>query len=94
MTMVTAGVAQLKARLSEYLARVQGGEEVVVTDRGRPIARLVPTGGDDERLIEMEGRGLARIGSMRLPKGFLHEPLPETTASVVEALIDERREGR
>ena len=33
---------ELKARLSEYLARVTDGEDVVVTDRGRPVARLVP----------------------------------------------------
>jgi prevent-host-death family protein len=42
--MESAGVAQLKARLSEYLSRVKAGEEVLVTDRGRPIARLVPVG--------------------------------------------------
>ncbi len=40
--MEIAGVAEVKARLSEYLARVRGGEEVLVTDRGRPIARIVP----------------------------------------------------
>jgi prevent-host-death family protein len=37
-----AGVAQLKARLSAYLRRVQRGEEVVVMDRDTPVARLVP----------------------------------------------------
>lgn len=36
------GVKELKARLSEFLARVEGGEDLVVTDRGRPVARLVP----------------------------------------------------
>jgi prevent-host-death family protein len=36
------GVRDLKARLSEYLGRVAAGEDVVVTDRGRPVARLVP----------------------------------------------------
>jgi prevent-host-death family protein len=36
------GVRELKSRLSEYLARVAGGEPIVVTDRGRPVARLVP----------------------------------------------------
>ena len=34
----------MKARLSEYLARVKAGEEVLVADRGRPVARLVPVG--------------------------------------------------
>lgn len=35
------GVRELKAKLSEYLRRAADGETVVVTDRGRPVARLV-----------------------------------------------------
>jgi prevent-host-death family protein len=38
------GVRELKAKLSEYLAAAAAGEDVVVTDRGRPVARLVPFG--------------------------------------------------
>lgn len=40
--MTRTGVAQLKAKLSAYLRRVQRGEEVVVMDRETPVARLVP----------------------------------------------------
>jgi prevent-host-death family protein len=40
--MERADVAQLKARLSDYLARVQHGEEVLVLQRGKPIARIIP----------------------------------------------------
>lgn len=36
------GVRELKSRLSEYLSRAARGEDIVVTDRGRPVARLVP----------------------------------------------------
>jgi prevent-host-death family protein len=36
------GVRELKAHLLEYLGRAAAGEDVVVTDRGRPVARLVP----------------------------------------------------
>jgi prevent-host-death family protein len=35
------GIRELKANLSEYLARAAGGEETVVTDRNRPVVRLV-----------------------------------------------------
>lgn len=41
------GVRELKAKLSEYLGRAAAGEELVVTDRGRPVARLVPLDVDD-----------------------------------------------
>ena len=36
------GVRELKAHLSDCLARVQAGERLTVTDRGRPIATIVP----------------------------------------------------
>lgn len=36
------GVRELKAQLSGYLKRAAAGEHIVVTDHGRPIARLVP----------------------------------------------------
>lgn len=35
-------IAELKDHLSEHLRAVEGGEEVEVTDRNRPIARIVP----------------------------------------------------
>jgi prevent-host-death family protein len=34
-------VSQLRARLSEWVERARGGEEVIVTDRGEPVVRLV-----------------------------------------------------
>lgn len=40
--MKTAAVSELKARLSKYLNRVKAGEEVLITDRGNPVARLLP----------------------------------------------------
>jgi prevent-host-death family protein len=47
---VEVGVRDLRNNLSRYLERVQDGEEVVVTERGRAIARVVPLGA--ERLLE------------------------------------------
>ena len=40
--MQTATVSQLKVSLSAYLRQVKAGEELVITERGRPIARLQP----------------------------------------------------
>lgn len=42
--MIEVGVRELKNSLSRYLRRVREGETIVVTDRGRPVARIVPTG--------------------------------------------------
>ncbi len=42
------GVSDLKARLSEYLRLVKKGEEVVVLDRGEPVARLTRHGEEED----------------------------------------------
>ena len=39
--MKTAGIKELKNRLSSYLTLVKKGEEVLITDRGKPIARII-----------------------------------------------------
>ena len=44
------GIRELRNHLSHYLDRVRHGDEVVITDRGRPIARVVPAGG--ERVLD------------------------------------------
>jgi prevent-host-death family protein len=51
------GVRELHDRLSEHLGRVEQGAEVVVTRRGRPIARLSGVDGDDP-LDDLVRRGL------------------------------------
>lgn len=40
--MKTVGTVELKAQLSKMLARVEAGEQVLITRRGKPVARLVP----------------------------------------------------
>lgn len=42
MTMKAVGIAELKARLSEYLRAVKRGRSLTVLDRDRPVAVLVP----------------------------------------------------
>jgi prevent-host-death family protein len=99
----STGVADLKARLSEYLSRVKAGEEVLVTDRGRPVARLVPVDSgaepDDEaetaRLRTMEREGLVRLGSGRLPEGFFEKERPADPGGLLrEAALEEREKSR
>lgn len=97
--MKSANVAKLKATLSEYLARVKAGEEVIVTERGKPIAKIVPLTHDSSmassRLLGLARAGLVRIGSGRLPKGLWKMPRPKDTRGVgLKALLEERGEGR
>lgn len=96
--MPTAGVAQLKARLSEYLEQVKAGEEVVVTERGKAVARLVPytrIGPTPAELEEMERAGLIRRAKRKLPDDFWDRPLvPDPEGWALRYLLEEREEGR
>lgn len=92
--MIVVGVAEVKAKLSEYLSRVRGGSDVLITEHGRPVARIVPVSSGSDELAELEREGLVRVGSMTLPKGFLDAPRPKAAASATDALLEERREGR
>jgi prevent-host-death family protein len=56
---VEVGVRELRDHLSRYLERVKAGEELTVTEHGRPIARLVGPRPLD-RLDELVARGLIR----------------------------------
>lgn len=97
--MKTAAVSKLKASLSEYLLKVKAGEEVIVTDRGKPIARIVPLERDKatvpSNLLTLEKAGLARIGSGKLPEGFWAMQRPKDRKGLaLGSLLKDRREGR
>lgn len=56
----TVGVRELKDRLSAHLGRVKDGEEIVVTEHGRPIARLSPLGADRDRMAKLVDAGIVQ----------------------------------
>ena len=92
--MKRTGVAELKAQLSRYLARVKAGEEIIVTERNVPVARLVPVGerGREAALRDLERRGLVRVGSGRLPKGLWRLPRERDPKALVRKSVAEERE--
>lgn len=47
------GVRELRQSASEHLRAVAGGEEIVITDRGRPVARLVSSSPAERRMAEL-----------------------------------------
>jgi prevent-host-death family protein len=94
VTRRTAAIGELKAQLSRYLKRVRAGEEILVTDRGVPVARLVPVGGGDrDELRDLERQGLARVGRGVLPKNFWELPRPRDPEGRVRGAVRAEREG-
>jgi prevent-host-death family protein len=81
------GVRELHDRLSEYLERVEGGKTVIVTRRGKPIARLIGVDGE-EPLADLERRGLVRKPTKpRTP----HVPRVKGLGSVSDLVREQRR---
>lgn len=68
-----ASIREMKNRLSQYIKRVRAGREVVITDRGKPVARLVPVGPEAADEADIVARTLAlpwvRPGNGRKVKG-------------------------
>ena len=70
--MASVGVRELRQRASELLRRVEGGESIQITDRGRPVAVLSPVPeGPLERL-----RATGDLQQAQGDVGDLPEPLP------------------
>ncbi len=96
--MKTTTVSQLKMSLSAILRQVKTSEEVLITEHGRPIARLLPitnTVSLSEHLQEMEKRGLLKRGEKPLPAVFWNLPRPaDPRGAVRSAVLSEREEGR
>jgi prevent-host-death family protein len=84
--MKAVGIAELKARLSEYLRSVRRGHSVTILDRSTPIARIVPLREAREELaIRRPARGAPPPCRVPLPP-----PLP-LSIDAVELLLEERR---
>ena len=96
--MRSAGIAELKASLSGYLAAVKSGEEVVITERGHPIARIVPI--PPHRTASHPIEELVRAGVLNrhrktMERDFLRRSKPQDSrGAVLQALLRERREAR
>lgn len=99
--MKIASISETKNQLSALIDAVRHGETVIITDRDRPVARLEPIApgegvGDDTRLARLERSGVIRRGNPEALRELLHTPPPKLPKgmSVLEALIEERRQGR
>ncbi|MBT9589202.1 type II toxin-antitoxin system prevent-host-death family antitoxin [bacterium] len=96
-TASVTSVTNLKASLSAFLDSVKSGEEVLVTERGRPIARLIPYStslDQNESTLRLIRAGVLRPAREQSIKAFLSSSrLAQSQASVVEALLEDREEG-
>jgi prevent-host-death family protein len=99
--MKKASITEAKNNLSALIDRLQGGSSILIVDRGRPVARLEPVTADHDdrhsgKLSRLVRDGIVRPRRNVLPRTLFSKqpPRAKAGASAVDALLQERREGR
>jgi prevent-host-death family protein len=88
MVMKQVRIAELKAKLSEFLRAVRGGESIAVLDRNTAIAQIVPIRENPGLRIRKPASGSPAPNRVPLPK-----PMP-LKIEVLELLLEERQSHR
>lgn len=92
--MITVGIRELKIHLSRYLGRVRNGEEIIITARNEPVARIIREPSSDKKLrdilTQMSGQGLIILPQKSLKKRN-SLPIAIEGKKMSEIIIEERR---
>ena len=93
--MQRVGSREFKNRMGRYLRAVRQGHTLILTDRGKAVARVSPaedpenlTNELDERLREMEAQGFIRLARKPFPK---FRPVKSKGKSASQMIIEDRR---
>jgi prevent-host-death family protein len=94
--MKTVNISDLKAQLSAHIQLVRNGEEVLICDRNKPVARIVPIrleghSAQEQRLI---ARGILTPPLKRRSVAVWPEPPGDFSDKLIEKLWRQEREGR
>lgn len=81
-------IAELKARLSEYLRAVRRGETISVLDRDTPIAMIVPIHAGPTLRVRKPAPGTPKPNRVSLPRAL------KVRVDVVDLLLEERQAHR
>lgn len=96
-SMKTVNISDLKAQLSAHIQFVKDGEEVLVCDRNKPVARIVPCGLEDrsEQEQRLAARGVLTPPMKKRPvSASWPEPPGDVSDKVMERVWQEERENR
>jgi prevent-host-death family protein len=87
---VEVGIRELRENLSSFLDRVKNGEDVILTERGKPVARITQPSAARSRLEELIASGAAT--SPKHPKRPINtKGLPRPVGGTVVDLLFEQR---
>jgi prevent-host-death family protein len=86
--MISAGIKELKAKLSSYVDIVNKGEQVIITEHGREVAIIVPVSKERRAIRALADEGLAHWAGGK-PKGLMGVKIKGKPLS--ECILEERR---
>jgi prevent-host-death family protein len=89
---VSVGVRELRQNLSRYLDRVKAGEDLIVTEHGREVARLVPSSSD--AYADLATRFGVRPPTARIEDIAARLSPPGAPAGTTDAFLAESRDER
>ncbi len=90
----SVGIRELRQNLSRYLRRVKQGEPLAVTERGRVVARLVPSGPGVDRYADLAERFGATVPRERIEEIAARIGAPGAAAGTADAAVAEGRRER
>ena len=92
--MISTGIKELKNNLSRYLSQVKKGEDILVTERGKAIARIIKEDSKDlhlrEALSPLVVKGLVKLPSQKLDRE-ISTPIKLPGKPVSDIVIEDRR---
>ncbi|MCP4666516.1 MAG: type II toxin-antitoxin system prevent-host-death family antitoxin [Deltaproteobacteria bacterium] len=96
METTKVGIREAKIHLSRLIKYVMNGDEVILTDRGRPVGKIVPMETEslplEARIQKLEDRGVIKPIPKRTRK---KTPLPIPIADeIAQRYLKEDRNGR
>ncbi|MGH2540408.1 MAG: type II toxin-antitoxin system Phd/YefM family antitoxin [Actinomycetota bacterium] len=83
------GIRELRDHLSAWLDEVASGREITVTDRGKPVARIVPVTGRS-KLDQLIAEGLVSPATRPAEPADARPPIP-VRGSVSDIVIEQRK---
>lgn len=96
MQSASVGIRDAKMQLSKYIKMVQQGAEVIITDRGRPVGKIVPIRAKDlplaERIRRLEEQGLIDPAT-KSTINKIPPPIPVPDGAAQKLLQEERDKG-
>jgi len=91
MEQTRVGIRELKAHLSEYMAKVKSGQSIVITEHGKPVGRIIPEGQSLEEHVEaLRQAGVIAWNGKKLKR--IKPPAVNRSDKLVSDIVIEMRE--